>query len=71
MSAGLVWSQHAQGTPEWLAERRGVVTASRFKDARGKLKSGQPDSKSVAYAYDLARERDRSAPYDRPPGGRR
>ena len=46
-----------QGSDAWLAARRGVITASRFRDARDKLKSGKPTGKSDAYAYDLARER--------------
>jgi len=46
-----------QGSEAWLAARRGVITASRFKDARDKLKSGKPSGKSDAYAFDLARER--------------
>lgn len=47
----------AQGSPEWLAARRGVITASRFKDARDKLKSGEPSKACLAYAMDVARER--------------
>jgi hypothetical protein len=46
-----------QGSQEWLDSRQGVITASRFKDARDKLKSGQPSGKQLAYAMDLARER--------------
>lgn len=46
-----------QGSDEWLAIRRGVITASRFKDCRDKLKSGKPSSKCLGYAMDLARER--------------
>lgn len=30
----LIYSNHEQGTPEWLEARRGVITGSRFKDAR-------------------------------------
>jgi hypothetical protein len=57
-----------QGSPEWLELRRGCVTGSRFKDARdykqpsaaekkeGKTR-GQPSSKLLCYAYDIARER--------------
>ncbi len=33
------------------------MTGSRFKDARDKLKSGQPSKACMAYAHDLARER--------------
>lgn len=46
-----------QGTPEWLEARRGVITASRFKDCRDKLKSGALSSKAMLYAMDTARER--------------
>lgn len=53
----MIYSTAPQGTDEWLAERVGVITASRFKDARDKLKSGQPSSKALEYAYDVARER--------------
>ena len=46
-----------QGSEAWLAARRGVITASRFKDARDRLKSGQPSKTCLAYAMDVARER--------------
>ena len=46
-----------QGSPEWLAERRGVITGSRFADARAKPKSGAPSKDCLNYAMDLARER--------------
>lgn len=46
-----------QGSPDWLEFRRGVITGSRFKDARDKLKGGKPSSKCIQYAMDLARER--------------
>jgi len=46
-----------QGSPEWLECRRGVITGSKFKDAREKLKNGKPSSKAVLYAQNLARER--------------
>jgi len=45
-----------QGSEAWLASRRGVITASRFRDARSKLKNGSPSSISNSYANDLARE---------------
>jgi hypothetical protein len=53
----VIHHQHEQGSPEWLAARRGVVTGSRFKDCRAKLKNGQPSNACLAYAYDVARER--------------
>lgn len=34
-----------QGTPEWLAERCGYATASRFKDILAKIKSGEAASR--------------------------
>lgn len=46
-----------QGSPEWLEARKGVVTASRFKDCRDKLKSGAPSKACLNYAMDVARER--------------
>jgi len=46
-----------QGSEEWFAVRRGVITGSRFKDCRDKLKNGQPSKACLAYAQDLARER--------------
>lgn len=46
-----------QGTPEWLAARRGVITGSRAKDARDFLKNGAPGAKRLGYAMDTARER--------------
>ena len=46
-----------QGSEAWLAARKGCITGSRFKDARDKLKGGQPSKACIAYAHDLARER--------------
>lgn len=57
MSADLIWSTAPQGSDEWHAARRGVITTSRFKGARDKLKTGAPSGKQLAYAHDLARER--------------
>lgn len=51
------WLQLDQGTDEWLTARRGKITGSRFKDARDKLKGGQPSKASLLYAMDVARER--------------
>lgn len=53
----MIHHQHEQGSEAWLQVRRGTVTGSRFKDARDKLKSGQPTKACIAYAHDLARER--------------
>lgn len=46
-----------QGSDEWLEARRGVITGSRAKDARDKLKSGAPAKTQLQYAMDVARER--------------
>lgn len=53
----MIYSNHPQGTPEWLEIRRGVITASRFRDAREKLKDGRPSKAAIQYAMDTARER--------------
>lgn len=53
----IVWDTSAQGSAQWLEARRGCVTASRFRDARDKLKSGAPSAKALLYAQDKARER--------------
>ena len=59
---GLIIHTDAQGTPEWLAARRAVITGSRFKDCRDKLKSGAPSKKCTDYAMDVAREREGGEP---------
>jgi len=46
-----------QGTPEWLEARKGCITGSKFRDARDRLKNGNPSSKAILYAKDVARER--------------
>lgn len=46
-----------QGSPEWLAERCGKATASRFKDVLAVLKSGKPAEARTKYAMQLAAER--------------
>lgn len=53
----MIAHDHAQGSPEWLEARRGVITGSRFKDCRDKLKGGAPSKACLAYAMDTARER--------------
>lgn len=57
-----------QGSPEWHAARAGVITASMFEAARGKLKSGaskgQPTSAALDYAFKLAVERISGTPLD-------
>ncbi len=46
-----------QGSEAWLESRRGVVTASKAKDARAFKKNGESASELLAYAMDVARER--------------
>lgn len=53
----IVWSTAPQGTTEWLDARRGIITASRFRDARDRLKNGDLSAKATLYAMDVARER--------------
>lgn len=58
----MIEHQHPQGSEAWLESRRGVITASRAKDARDRKKNGEPSDKMLGYAMDVARERK--------PGGR-
>jgi len=54
----MITHRDPQGSPEWLLARRGVITASRFKDCRDRLKkTGEPSKTCLAYAMDVARER--------------
>lgn len=53
----MIYHTAPQGSPEWLEARRGLVTGSKFKYARDKLKSGKPSGKCILYAQDVARER--------------
>lgn len=53
----LIFHKAPQGTPEWLEARRGVITGSRFKDCRDRLKNGEPSKKCLGYAMDVSRER--------------
>lgn len=60
-----------QGSDEWLTARAGVITASRFSDARGKLskaskngKAGDPNGDAIKYAWTLAMERIAGKPLD-------
>lgn len=46
---------HAQGTPEWLAARVGLVTASRVADILATTKSG-PSTSRAAYLAELVAE---------------
>lgn len=47
---------HDQGTPEWLSERAGKVTASKIADVMAKTKSG-PTAMRTNYMADLVAER--------------
>lgn len=64
----LIFDTSPQGSDEWKEARRGVITASRFKDARDfkaptaaqkkeGVTRGDPSSKLLGYAFDIARER--------------
>lgn len=53
----MIHHQHEQGSEEWLAARRGLITGSMFKVARDKTQNGKPSKKCQQYAMDLARER--------------
>lgn len=53
----MIYHNDPQGSALWLESRKAVITASRFKDCRAKLKSGAPDKKCIAYAQDTARQR--------------
>lgn len=53
----IIWNYEPQGSDGWVEARRAVITGSRAKDARSKLKSGEPSAKALLYAMDVARER--------------
>lgn len=53
----VIFDSSPQKSDEWLAARVGAITGSRIRDAREKLKSGEPSSKAAGYAMDTARER--------------
>lgn len=67
----MLFHDFEQGTPEWLASRAGVITASRYKDARERNKPlkgetiGKPSSKCIAYASQVAVERIAGRPIDK------
>lgn len=52
-----IWIDAPQGSDEWKKARAGVITASKFKDACDKLKSGKPSQKAITYASQVAMER--------------
>lgn len=53
-----------QGSEEWHLARTGVITASRVKDARDRLKNGSYSAKALDYAMELAMERTTGYPLD-------
>lgn len=53
----MIYYTDPQGSEAWLAARRGVITASRFRDCRDRLKNGNPSKVCELYAMDVARER--------------
>ncbi len=68
MNTSFLSYQAPQGSPEWHAARAGVITASMFRVAREKLKTGpnkgQPSSAARNYAFRLAIERISGEPLD-------
>ncbi|SNT33442.1 exodeoxyribonuclease (lambda-induced) [Noviherbaspirillum humi] len=67
----MIFHNHDQGSEEWLKCRAGVITASRFKDARDRLKplkgetTGKPSAKCIGYAAQVAVERIAGRPIDK------
>lgn len=61
----MIYHDFPQGSDEWLAARAGVITASRFKDARDTLKGGAPSSKCTNYGAQVALERIAGRPIDK------
>lgn len=67
----MIFHDHEQGTDAWLASRAGVITASRFKDARDRNKPikcetiGKPSAKCIGYAAQVALERIAGRPVDK------
>ena len=62
---------HPQGSEDWLQARCGVITASRFSDARKKLtkasgdrKAGDPHGDAMRYAWTVAVETIARQPLD-------
>lgn len=62
---------HPQGSEDWLRARVGACTASRFSDARGKLKvaskngkAGDPNGDALKYAWLVAMETIAREPLD-------
>lgn len=59
------YHNHEQGSEAWRQCRSGVITASRFKDARDRLKGGAPSAKCLGYAAQVALERIAGRPVDK------
>lgn len=57
LPADWIVSMAPQGSDEWLAARRGVITGSMAKVARDKLKSGEPTKAAITYLRDTGRAR--------------
>lgn len=60
----MIFYKDPQGTDAWKESRRGVITASRFRDCRDRLKNGGASKKCLVYAMDVARERLGGYPQD-------
>lgn len=67
----MIFENHVQGSPEWLQARSGAITASRFGDARARLKRASGDRKAgdwadaaLKYAWTVAMERIAGKPLD-------
>ena len=60
----MIYLSCEQGSDQWREHRAGRITASRFRDACDKLKSGAPSAKALAYAAQVAVERVSGEPYD-------
>lgn len=56
-------SNHAQGTPEWKADRAGKLTGSRASDMQAKIKTGEAAARRD-YRIQLVTERLSGAPAD-------
>jgi hypothetical protein len=67
----MIFHTHPQGSEAWLQARAGVITASRFKDARDRNKPakgetvGKPSAKCTSYAALVAVERIAGRPIDK------
>ena len=59
-----LYNDFEQSSPEWLQLRAGKTTASRCKDARDRLKNGNPSAKMTSYAAQVAVERIAGKPID-------